>query len=128
MSCPQSLTKPAPGGLPDSMFNFSYSSLFPKPYCSKCGYGYNSKDLCTNMEPYQDVLKKAALLTSGDCPYGHVSLPGIPGCNSLLSGAFRAPEDSVVINGQITQIAPRRNTSICVPCNTDKNLGCSSCY
>ena len=128
MSCPVSLTKPTPSAIPDSLYNFSYSSLMPKPYCSKCGYGYNPQGSCVNYEPYQKILKNAALYTSGSCPYGHIQLPGMAECTSLLSGPFRATEDATISNGQFVQIEPRRNTSICVPCDNGNNMGCSSCY
>jgi len=113
MSCPQSLLKPDPPAVPPALYNFSYSSLFPKPYCPKCGYGYNPNNECIDYEKYQNTLQNAALYTSGSCPYGHIQLPGTTGCTSLLTGAFRAPEESVVANGQIVQIAPRRSTSCC---------------
>lgn len=131
MSCPLSLVKPPPSPIPDSLYNFSYSSLFPKPYCAKCGHGYTPSNQCVSYEPYRDILKNAALYTSGSCPYGHIQLPGMPGCTSLLSGPFRATQDSVISNGQSVQIEPRRNTSICVACDNGgggKNMGCSSCY
>lgn len=100
----------------------------PKPYCDKCGYGYAPDGSCVNYDKYQDILKQAALFTSGACPYGHIQLPGMKGCTSLLTGAFRATEDSVISNGQSVQIQPRRNKSICVPCDNGANMGCSSCY
>jgi hypothetical protein len=130
MSCPSSLSKPAASLIPNSMYNFSYSSLFPKAYCEKCGYGYTpgKGGQCESYEKYQDILKNASLFTSGNCPYGHIQLPGMPGCTSLLTGAFRATEDSVISNGQSVQIQPRRNTSSCVPCNNGNDMGCSSCY
>lgn len=128
MSCPPSLLKPTPSAIPDSMYNFSYSSLFPKPYCPKCGDGYNPQGQCVSYESYQDILRNAALYSSGNCPYGHIQLPGQSGCTSLLAGAFRAPEESVVANGQLVQISPRRNTNICNVCDNGNNLGCSACY
>jgi hypothetical protein len=128
MSCPPSLLKPAPSPIPDSLYNFSYSPLMPKPYCDKCGYGYTPANNCVNYEKYQDILKNAALFTSGSCPYGHIQLPGMQGCTSLLTGAFRATEGSVIANGQTVQIEPRRIKSECVVCDNGTNLGCSSCY
>jgi hypothetical protein len=110
------------------MYNYSYSTLFPKPYCAQCGYGYDNSGQCVSYDKYQKVLQNAALYTSGNCPYGHIQLPGQSGCTSLLAGAFRAPEESAVVNGQLVQIQPRRNTNICNVCDNGNNLGCSSCY
>lgn len=124
MSCPPSLSKPAASPIPNAMYNFSYSSLFPKPYCSQCGYGYSNSNSCMPYDQYQKVLQNAALYTSGNCPYGHIQLPGQSGCTSLLTGPFRAEEQDAIVNGQFVQIQPKRNTNVCVSCD---NSVCTSC-
>jgi hypothetical protein len=113
MSCPSSLLRPEPSHIPPALYNFSYNSLFPKPFCPQCGYGYNPENECVSYDKYQDILRNAALYTSGTCPYGHIQLPGTKGCTSLLTGAFRAPEESVVANGQLVQISPKKIKSCC---------------
>jgi hypothetical protein len=98
------------------MYNFSYSSLFPKPYCPQCGFGLDDKGQCTNYQPNASILQNAALYTSGNCPYGHIQLPGTKQCTSLLTGAFRAPTGFTVINNQITQTGYKPKVDSCCGC------------
>ena len=116
MSC----IKPTASNVPVSLFNYSYSTLFPKPHCPKCGHGYTPSGDCVSFEPHRSTLANASLYVSGNCPYGHLQLPGTRGCSDLLAGPFRAPEDSVVVNGHVVQITPTRNRNPVDPClNTE---------
>lgn len=99
--------------VPPALYNFSYYGLFPKPYCPKCAYGLNDKGACVNYEPHASMLENASLYTSGNCPYGHIQLPGSQNCNSLLTGAFRAPTGYTVINNQVTQTGHHRVENSC---------------
>jgi len=111
-SCPLSFE--AEGvSLPGSLYNYSYYGLFPAPYCPQCGYGFNSKGQCVSLEPVSNILNNASLYTSGKCPYGHIDLPGM-GCTNLLTGPFRAPVGSTVVNGQVSRTGvPRHSGSPC---------------
>lgn len=114
MSCPSSFKSFEVSELPSSMYNFSYYSLFPAPTCPKCGFGVSNTGQCASYENQAPVLNKAALYTSGNCPYGHIQLPGTTGCTSLLTGAFRAPTGYTTVNGQLVQTSlPRKTNSCC---------------
>ena len=106
--------------LPGSLYNYSYYCLFPPPYCMKCGYGFNSKGQCTNLEPVSPMINNAALYTSGKCPTGHIDLPGL-GCTNLTASyngvSIRAPTGYNVVNGQLTQTGHKRPSGLpCGPC------------